>query len=197
MLTCFTLSLAILLACCVPAFAQRHPELHDGSWDLSVWAAGATGEEGTNSFSESQIFSAGILAGKMVTRQIGSGWLRGRLEFAADFAPVFFQFTPRRIHGLAFDPVILRWNSTLHRGRVSPFLELGGGGLHTEADFPFRNTSSFNFVARGGGGIQIATVHAQALELGCRWWHISNANLGVRNPEFNGIQVNVAWHWFK
>jgi Lipid A 3-O-deacylase (PagL) len=182
---------------CTATSAQAVPDQRPRSWDLSLWAAGATGEEGTNSFAESQIFSAGILVGKALTGEIGNGWRRGRLEFAADFAPIFIQFAPHRIQGVFFDPVILRWNSSLHRGRVAPFLELGGGGLHTARDFPFHNTSSFNFIARGGGGIQIATVHAQSLEIGCRWWHISNANLGVRNPEFNGLQVSIAWHWLQ
>jgi hypothetical protein len=37
----------------------------------------------------------------------------------------------------------------------------------------------------------------RSLDIGCRWWHISNANLGVRNPEFNGFQIILGYHWFK
>jgi lipid A 3-O-deacylase PagL len=85
----------------------------------------------------------------------------------------------------------------MRRGLVSPFGELGGGGVYTPVNFPVGNSSTFNFIARGGGGILIATRHGQALELACRWWHISNANLGTQNPEFNGIQVSLGGHWFK
>ena len=173
--------------------AQSNPESQNRAWDVSIWAAGAAGEEHTNSFSEAQILSAGVLVG----HQIGGGWSRGRFEYAADFIPVFVQLAPQKITGTAFDPVVLRWYSSLHRGRVVPFVELGGGGLHTSVNFPLGNTSTFNFMARGGGGVLVSTRGVQALEIACRWWHISNANLGVENPEFNGIQFSVGWHWFK
>jgi len=178
------------------AQAQSLPEASRPKWDFSVWAAGATGEEDTNSFTKAQILSAGVFAGR-ATREIGKGWWRGRFEYAVDFIPVFVQFTPQRISGTAFDPIILRWASSLHRGRVAPFAELGGGALHTRLDFPAGDSSTFNFIARGGGGVLISTWHGQALELACRWWHISNANLGAENPEFNGIQVSLGWHWHK
>lgn len=177
--------------------AQSNPESQEHVWDFSLWGAATTGEENTNSFSEAQILIAGIFVGHALTSEVGSGWHRGHLEYAADFVPVFVQYAPRKIKGSTFDPVILRWNSSMHGGRVSPFLELGGGGIHTSGDFPQGNTSTFNFVARGGGGVLIATRPAQALEIACRWWHISNANLGTQNPEFNGVQLSVGWHWFK
>lgn len=185
------------LAVSTVAYAQSSTESKNRGWDLSVWAAGATGEEQTNSFSEAQIFSAGIFVGHALTGEIGRGWRRGTFEFGADYIPIFAQFTPQRISGTAFDPVILRWNSSLHRGRIAPFVELGGGGLRTRVNFPQGNTSTFNFMAGAKGGILVSTGRAQALEIACRWWHISNGNLGTQNPEFNGIQVSVGWHWFK
>ena len=186
-----------MLVLCGQVMGQGSSESQNRSWDFSVFVAGASGEEATNAFAEAQIFIAGIFVGKAVTGEVGRGWRRGRLELGADVVPVFLQFAPRRFHGIAFDPIILRWNSSLHRGRVAPFVELAGGAVHTGEDFPAAGTSTFNFIARGGGGILIATRRLQALELGCRWWHISNANLGVRNPEFNGIQVSLGWHWFR
>jgi len=74
---------------------------------------------------------------------------------------------------------------------------LSGGAVHTTANFPAGDTSTFNFITRGGGGLLVLTKPNQALEVACRWWHISNANLGTRNPEFNGIQVSVGYHWMK
>lgn len=188
----------ILLLLAPSVFAQAaFPEAHERSWDFSIWAAGSTGEENTNAISEAQIMNAGIFVGKALSDEMGRNWWRGQFEYGFDFVPVFAQLTPQRIHGIGFDPVILRWNSSLRRGRVAPFIELAGGGVRTDTNLPAGNTSNFNFTVRGGAGIQIATKHAQALELSCRWWHISNANLGARNPEFNGIQVSVGWHWFK
>jgi lipid A 3-O-deacylase len=183
----------LLLIGCVPAF----PEAQSRGWDFGVFAAAATGEENTNIFSEAQILGGGVFLGKALTGEMGRGWRRGQLEFGADFLPVFVQLAPQRIYGVGLDPMVLRWNSSLHRGRVTPFVELAGGGLHTSQNLPAGDTSNFNFIARAGGGLQVATGHAQAFEIACRWWHISNANLGTRNPEFNGIQVSLGWHWFK
>jgi lipid A 3-O-deacylase len=180
------------------AFAQNElPAIQNGSWDLSVWAAGETGEENTNSFAESQIWSAGIFVGRVMTHEVWRGWMRGNIEYAADFAPVFETYGNQRTHGIEFEPVILRWNSVLHTPRISPYIELAGGAVTTPTNLPPGNTSSFNFTAKGGGGIYLWTLQRQALDLGCRWSHISNANLGVQNTEFNGIQFTVAYHWFK
>jgi Lipid A 3-O-deacylase (PagL) len=167
------------------------------SWDVSLWIAGATGEENTNSFAEAQTLTAAVFLGKELTRDIGRSWRRGRFEYGFDVVPIFRQFRPHAIYGGGFDPVILRWNSALRLGRISPYIELAGGGLRTNTNFPAGLTSDFNFTARGGGGIQIFKNPRRSTEIGCRWAHISNANLGIRNPEFNGIQVSVAYHWRK
>jgi len=176
---------------------DRTPAVRYKNWDVSFWVAGATGEENTNSFSEAQILSAAFSLGKSLTGEIGDGWKRGDLEYTFNIIPLFVQFTPQRIYGIGFEPLALRWNSSLHTSRVSPFIELAGGGLHTNTNLPAGDTSDFNFTARGGGGIQIVLTERQALDLACDWWHISNANLGDRNPEFNGIHVRLGYHWFK
>lgn len=133
----------------------------------------------------------------MLTAEHLRSWRRGRLEYAFDFVPIFETYGNQRAHGVGFDPVILRWNSSLHTTRVAPYIDLGGGGLLTDKNLPPGNTSSFNFTPKGGGGIYVRTRQGQAFDIGLRWSHISNANLGVNNPEFNGIQLSLAYHWFK
>lgn len=187
----------LLLARTAPAQEHVHPVAQKGTWDISVWAAGATGEEQTDSFTEARIWTAGVFIGRMLTDEIGHGWRRGALEYGFDVAPLFVTSKNQRVHGGGFDPVILRWNFSQHATRLAPYIELGGGGVATTSNLPAGDTSSFNFVTRGGGGIHIFTRDRQSLEVGCRWLHISNANLGVRNPEFNGIQVSLGYHWFK
>jgi lipid A 3-O-deacylase len=189
----------ILLLACTSTYAQES-QLQippNATWDIGVWAAGATGEETTNSFAEAQILTAGFSVGHSLTGEIGSGWRRGGLEYACDVSPLFRTYGNQRTHGTAFDPVILRWNSSLRSGRVAPYIELGGGAVATPVNLPPGNTSSFNFMARGGGGVHLFTGNRQSLDLGFGWWHISSANLGVRNPEFNGLQLTVGYRWFK
>ena len=180
------------------AFGQNARTVAEqGDWDISIWAAGETGEENTNSFAESQIWTAGIFIGRTVTGEHLKGWRRGSLEYAFDLVPVFATSGNQHNHGIGFEPVILRWNSALHTSRLSPYIELAGGGLFTGSNLPPGNTSNFNFTAKGGAGIYVWTRRRQYLDVGCRWSHISNANLGVNNTEFNGVQVSLAYHWRK
>lgn len=173
------------------------PEASHRDWDFGVWVAGETGEELTNSFSEAQILSAGVFVGKILTGEVGNSWRRGRFEYGFSLIPLFRQIEPQSIYGGGFEPVILRWNSSLRSGGVAPYIELAGGAVWTNTNLPAGNTSDFNFTARGGGGIQILKTKRRAVDIGCRWSHISNANLGVKNQEFNGIQVSLGFHWFR
>ena len=126
-----------------------------------------------------------------------TGWRGGNLEYGFNLIPVFATSGNQSVKGGGFEPVVLRWNSASHIGRAVPYIELAGGGVFTTSNLPAGDTSSFNFTAKGGGGVYIFTKERQSLDIGCRWWHISNANLGVRNPEFNGVQVTLGYHWFK
>jgi hypothetical protein len=187
----------LFLTYAAPAQEFLPPTGHNGSWDISVWIAGATGEENRNSLTEAQIWTAGVFIGKVITSEIGSGWRRGSLEYGFDLIPVFVTSRSQTVYGGGFDPLVLRWNSSHHTGRVVPYIELVGGAVLTNSNLPPGDTSSFNFTAKGGGGIQIFTKNRQSLDVGLRWWHISNANLALRNPEFNGVQVRLGYHWFK
>jgi hypothetical protein len=142
---------------------------------VSVWVAGETGEELTNSFSEAQILRSGVTAERILTDEIGHGSRRGRFEYGFDIIFVFQQFRPQSVYGGGFDPLILRWNSSLHAGQVAPCIELAGGGLRTKLNLPAGNTSDFNFTVRGGGGIQILQSPRNSIDVGVRWSHISNA----------------------
>jgi len=166
-------------------------------WDISVWLAGATGEELTNSFGEAQLWSAGLSVSRVLTPDAGRGWCRGRLEYGFNLTPLLIQTRPQLIYGGGFEPVILRWNSAVQIRTAHPYVELAGGALRTTASLPLGNTSSFNFTVHGGGGLQIPLGGDHHMEIGLRWSHISNADLGVRNPEFNGVEVRVGYHWKK
>jgi hypothetical protein len=173
------------------------PPSRNERWDISVWIAGATGEENTDSFAEARIWSAGVVIGRVITTGAARGWRQGSLEYGFDLIPAIVQSRPRTVFGGGFEPVILRWKSSHHLGLLAPYIELAGGALFSSSNLPPGNTSAVNFTARAGGGIQVFTKRRQALDVGCRWWHVSNANLGVRNPEFNGVQVGIGYHWFK
>jgi hypothetical protein len=181
------------------AGAQESPSRAaiNGKWDISAWAAVATGEENTNSFNEARIWDAGFFLGKLMNHELLSNWRRGTLEYGFNLIPLFVASKSQKLHGGGFEPIVLRWYSSHSLARITPYLEVAGGAVFTTSNLPPGNTSSMNFIARAGGGIQVFTRNRQSLDLSCRWMHASNANLGVRNPEFNGIQVSLGYHWFK
>jgi hypothetical protein len=168
-----------------------------GNWDIAVWVSGSTGEELTNSFGEAQLWSAGVFVGRPITAEIGRGWRRGRLEYGMNLLPVFVQSRPRLLYGGGFEPVVLRWNSNIRLREAHPYVELAGGVLRSTGNLPSGDTSNFNFIASGGGGLQVALKGKRFMDLGVRWEHVSNANLGTRNPEFNGIEVRVGYRWMR
>jgi hypothetical protein len=190
----------MLVLSAAPALAQRDSPavIEQGTWDISPWIAGATGEETTNSFAQAQIWTAGIFAGKVLTGEFGRGWRRANLEFGITLIPIFVQTRTQTVYGGGFEPVVLRFNSGHQFGRAVPYIELAGGAIATTANIPpGPRTSDFNFTARGGGGFNIFRKSRQSFDVGCRWYHASNANLAAFNPEFNGIQVGLAYHWYK
>lgn len=191
--------LILLLSTCVAAGQESaFPLAQKGTWDISPWIAGATGEETKNSFTQAEIWSAGVFFGRVMTGEFGRGWHRASFELGFDLIPVFVQTKTQTVYGGGFDPVVLRFISAHRFGPIVPYIEMGGGGVATTSNIPpGHNTSDFNFSARGGGGIHIITKSRQSLDVGCKWFHVSNANLGSFNPEFNGIQVSLGYHWFK
>jgi len=45
--------------------------------------------------------------------------------------------------------------------------------------------------------VRIFAGRRRYLDLGLHYSHMSNANLGVRNPAFNGIEMSVGFHWLR
>lgn len=165
-------------------------------WDFSIWVAPSTGEELTNSFGEAQLWSAGVFVGRALTPEIGRHWWRGRVEGGFNLIPVLVQARPQLIYGGGVEPLIFRWNSSIRLRQLQPYIELGGGALWATTNLPSGDTSYFNFTAKGGGGFYIP-LRDHLVDIGVRWSHISNANLGRRNPEFNGIELRLGYHWMK
>jgi hypothetical protein len=149
-----------------PAAICQETSPATATWDFSAFASVQTGEEITNSFGEAQIITAGFSAGRTVSRNIGRSWMRGGIEYAFSLTPLFVQVRPESLHGIAFEPLIFRWNSNHPFGHVTPYVELAGGGVHTNSNFPNGNTSSFNFTARGGAGIYLPAHGRNAFDLG-------------------------------
>jgi lipid A 3-O-deacylase len=198
----------LLLVCSAAAQAQPQglpsQSLGNQPWDLGLFAGFATDTDSRYP-TQFNFLMLGGRVGKVLTPQIGKGWARGNFEWALDLIPVYpvfhgdstFGAHDGVTYGFGANPVVLKWNFT--RGKkFAPFIELAGGFLITQRDFPESNTSSFNFVSGGGAGFHYFLKPKQAVTFTGKVFHLSNASCCANNPGINsGLQFTIGYNWFK
>jgi len=173
---------------------QSEMYYHEWSWESGVYAGGGTG---LGSSQTTQFFLFGLHVGKVLTGNHLPGILHGNFEFGGEFMPMYEVFTinSTNVYGVSIKPVILRWN-LVHWNRFTPFLQLAGGFLITNQELPPGNTSAFNFTPQGGFGFNVFTKPGQAVKTEFIFGHISNADLGIRNPGINSLFLfEIGYEW--
>jgi len=183
------IAVAVLLLSSV-AWAQNR--LEDGGREIQVWTGGGPSVPGGTS--DTSVWNVGLRYGWILTRPHGPGFLKGRFEYAVDVVPVFMVFQRyNTAYGAGFSPLGLKWDFAA-RGRIEPYLELGGGTLFTNHQVPI-GTSSVNFTPSAALGMHLLDdKYAFSVEL--RYLHISNAGLSSPNPGVNTLEVRVGWGKF-
>jgi opacity protein-like surface antigen len=83
-------------------------------------------------------------------------------------------------------------------GRVSPFVDVGGGVQHTTlAKRAPELSGSVQFTPQAGVGIQYSFNSRGALMLEYRYMHMSNAGLQSPNHGFNGSMLSLGFRWLR
>ncbi|MCU1297306.1 MAG: hypothetical protein JWO91_1584 [Acidobacteriaceae bacterium] len=179
------LTLLCALAVCSVCVAQTRPE--DGGHEIQVWAGGGHSVPGGTS--NTDVWNVGLRYGWILTRPHGPGFLKGRLECAADVVPVFMVFQPTNTaYGAGFNPLNLKWNFA-SRGLLVPYFELSGGALFTNKDVP-TGTNTVNFMPAAALGLHFLREKFNwSVEV--RYLHISNGGLAVPNPGLNTVEVRL------
>jgi hypothetical protein len=169
------------------------PLMTAGTHEITVAGGAAWGAEVFHSSAGHDFVFQTLSWGRVLTAPRGPGPLRGRLQWGVEIVPVFAQYEPRAVYGFGVSPIIWRWNFE-PRGRILPFVELGGGGLWTTDSVPERTTGS-NFTAHVGAGMRWMRSARHGLVLAYRFHHLSNGNRIERNPGLNSHQAYVGWTW--
>src|SRR5579872_7017991 len=165
--------------------AQAGPE--QGGNEIQVWAGGGHSVPGGTSNTEA--FDAGLRYGWVITGPHWPSILRGRFEYVVDAVPVYLIFQPANTaYAGGFNPLGLKWNFE-RRGRVSPYLELGGGALFSFHNIP-TYTNTVNFSPSAALGVHILS-EKYNWSVEARYLHISSAGLGYYNPGLNTVQVRL------
>ena len=168
----------------------------DQLWEFGGWAGEAAGKAGGEGFGRTLITMAGFEAGRVVYRTPRERGQERSLSYMVQIQPLFLVTRRQGAYGGGFSPVGVKWNFA-PRGRYRPYVQFDGGGMFTQENVPPGRTSSFNFTVAAGPGVMVALPHNQALSVALQYWHLSNANLGARNPAFNTIEIVVGYHWIK
>jgi hypothetical protein len=102
----------------------------------------------------------------------------------------------KRTYGSGVSPVGLR-ASFLPESRVQPFFSTDGGFIYFVDRVLSPQGSQFMYTIDFGGGIQIFRKARQALSIGYRYQHLSNANISLHNPGTDANTFYVAVSRFR
>jgi hypothetical protein len=190
------LVLLLVLACDAATDTISHPLSQPGTWDIAISLGQVIAQEYGRPSARSNLSMAGVQVGRVLIGPSGQGWIRGTLEYGFELVPFFETTSPQVVQGEGLDVFLLRWN-LIGTPRLQPYFEAAGGAVITERTVPPGDTSHFNFVPKIGAGIFVYTRRRQAASLGLHCWHLSNGRLGDRNPALNGLELTIAYHWFR
>ena len=126
--------------------------------------------------------------GRDLMEDAGPGFLRGRLMWAVEAMPLYWQYQPTDTAGAGISPLVWRWRF-VPRSRAAAFAELAFGGVFTGNPVP-EGTESANFLTHGTFGIRWRPAHRTAFVTAYRFQHISNGNQLTSNP---GVNAHVLW----
>jgi hypothetical protein len=126
--------------------------------------------------------------GRDLMDDAGPGFLRGRLMWAVEAMPLYWQYRPTDTAGVGISPLVWRWRF-VPRVRAAAFAELAFGGVFTGDPVP-EGTEAANFVTHGAFGIRWRPARRTALVTAYRFQHISNGNQLTTNP---GVNAHVLW----
>lgn len=188
------LTLCLLLFCATLVNGQESSNpMRKGTTELTIYATGGSGLfDRTNH----QFFWVGGRYGKVISHEIGPGFLRGNLQYTADIIPFVAVLQPVNAYGIGINPAMTKWNFK-GNSKVKPYFEVGGGFLITNNNVPF-NTHNVNFTPQAGFGFHILRGDKRALTTSIKYLHLSNSGLARRNAGINtSLIMTVGYTWLK
>ncbi len=140
---------------------------------------------------DTKLFILGLRYGRIL-----GAWDLASLEYTLDLIPAAVVFEPSsvrtdhsRIYGAGLSPLGLKVNF-FPQSWIKPFVSASVGFLYFSYDVPVPDSSRFNFTPEVGLGIQFFLTPRNAVTIGYKYHHISNAGTGDRNP---GLDSNVIY----
>jgi hypothetical protein len=137
----------------------------------------------------------GVRYGKVFTVLFGKGWTRGTVEYTMDALPALILTKPALTYCGGVEPLGFRWNLK-GRPRLRPYGESAAGTAFCTGNI-LPSTSTVGFSVHAGGGLALFTRGNQMLTAGVYYSHLSDANLKLPNPNYNGMSAVIEYHFMK
>ena len=135
--------------------------------------------------------------GRVLTREHGSGWVRGTFEWDFNVVPVEIFWVLGSHYAGGFEAFGPRWNLTGNRRRIVPFAGIAGGMLFSPQNFPPGETYQANFTIAVDAGVHMFARRHRSVDVAGRLYHLSNAYLGRQNPGIPvGMQFTLGYSWY-
>jgi hypothetical protein len=178
----FTTTFLVSLACAQERTTHDH--------EFAVWFEGQFGNgHAFGSTTDSRMYQVEARYGRLVlTNRLIA------LRYVVEVVPLSVVGDPwasgQRVYayGAGGSPIGAQINF-LYSHRLQPFLTSGGGFLYFNRQM--FGATQFNFTAQLGAGVQVFTSRHHSIDLGYKYHHISNANLGNINPGMDSHVVFV------
>lgn len=97
--------------------------------------------------------------------------------------------------GAAIHPAGFRF-VFMPKRRLKPFIQTSAGFIFTRKPIPVPEGPSYNFSGDFGGGVMYSLNKQRTINLGYRYFHISNMNIGEINPGYNANIFYVGYSSF-
>jgi len=123
--------------------------------------------------------------GWFLSRELGSGWYKGRHELLMEL-PVHLTLDPR-VSPMVGGYLLGSWKFTSIEG-WAPYVFAGGGILYVDLGLPTMG-NRLDFSYQGGTGVQYFLRKDLALSLEYRYHHISNAGTAMPNEPLNSSKI--------
>jgi hypothetical protein len=157
--------------------------------EFGIGVFGSPWAEGTAKRPDMAFAIGELRAGWMLSDPRGDGLLRGNWEFVLDvFGGDIFDGPGDYLIGVE---MLLRYNFVQPDSRLIPFIQIGGGGVYSDAanDDTIQHLigTDFSFILEGEIGLRCKLNERCAISCGIDYRHISNAGLASHNAGLNAL----------
>jgi opacity protein-like surface antigen len=179
-------ALAVLIIAPSAARADDGVDLKSARYEYSLLSGyGITHRGFGDTRTQVQTFDMIGRFGWFLSRELGSGWYKGRHELLVEL-PVHLTVDPR-VSPMVGGYLLGSWKFTSLES-WAPYIFAGGGILYVDLGLPTMG-SRLDFSYQGGTGVQYFIRKDLALSLEYRYHHISNAGTATPNEPLNSSKI--------